>query len=140
MILPDVNVLVYAFRPDARDHSRYRRWLNSVTNGNSLYGMSAQVLASVVRIASNPKVCQPPTPAASVIAFANTLLAPSNCRPLSPGPRHWEIYSDLVKSSRAQGNLTQDAWFAAIAIEYGCEWITADSDFGRFRGLRWSLL
>jgi uncharacterized protein len=35
------------------------------------------------------------------------------------------------------GNLVQDAWFAALAIESGCEWITTDRDFARFDGLQW---
>jgi hypothetical protein len=30
-----------------------------------------------------------------------------------------------------------DAYFAALAIESGCDWITTDRDFARFKGLRW---
>ena len=30
MILPDVNVLIYAFRKDAENHPRYREWLHAV--------------------------------------------------------------------------------------------------------------
>jgi predicted nucleic acid-binding protein len=30
-----------------------------------------------------------------------------------------------------------DARFAALAIEAGCEWITLDRDYARFPGLRW---
>jgi predicted nucleic acid-binding protein len=33
--------------------------------------------------------------------------------------------------------LVWDAHLAAIAIESGCEWITADRDYARFPGLRW---
>ena len=34
-------------------------------------------------------------------------------------------------------SLVQDAWFAALAIEHGCQWISTDAVYGRFRGLRW---
>lgn len=37
----------------------------------------------------------------------------------------------------ATGNLIPDAWLAALAIEWSCEWITYDKDFARFKGLSW---
>jgi toxin-antitoxin system PIN domain toxin len=140
VILPDVNVLVYAFRADSADHNRYRAWLDGVVNGPSLYAMAPQVLASVVRICSNSRVYLQPTPTADLLAFADLLLSQPNCRQVTPGAGHWRIYSDLCRKSNAAGNLTQDAWFAALAIEQGCEWVTSDRDFGRFAGLRWTLL
>jgi predicted nucleic acid-binding protein len=56
---------------------------------------------------------------------------------VSPGPHHWDIFSRLCKSAGAKGNLVPDAFFAAMAIENGCEWITTDRDFSRFSELRW---
>ena len=53
MILPDVNVLLYALRPDLPNHEHYRGWLHSVVNSESVYGMSPQVLSSVIRIATH---------------------------------------------------------------------------------------
>jgi predicted nucleic acid-binding protein len=50
---------------------------------------------------------------------------------------HYRIFRDVCRSARASGNLVQDAWFAALAIESGCEWITTDRDYARFEGLRW---
>jgi predicted nucleic acid-binding protein len=60
-----------------------------------------------------------------------------NCVPVAPGVRHWNIFINLCESVRAKGNLVPDAYFAALAIESGCEWITTDSDYARFSGLRW---
>jgi predicted nucleic acid-binding protein len=54
-----------------------------------------------------------------------------------PGERHWGIFEELCREAAATGSLVQDAWFAALAIESGAEWITTDRDYGRFRGLRW---
>ena len=140
MILPDVNVLLYAFRGDSADHSRYRDWLDAVVNGPAVYGMSSQVLASVIRIATNPKVYVHPSPLSRTIEFADLLLTQPHCRRVTPGPRHWDLYTDLLRSARATGNFSQDAWLAALAIEHGCEWVTSDGDFGRFPGLQWKLL
>lgn len=55
---------------------------------------------------------------------------------VEPGPRHWRIFVDLCARSRARGNLVPDAYFAALAIEAGMEWITTDGDFARFPELR----
>ncbi|HYL76045.1 MAG TPA: type II toxin-antitoxin system VapC family toxin [Bryobacteraceae bacterium] len=137
MILPDVNVLLYAFRPDSQDHRAYRKWVESVVNGQAAYGMSPQVLASLIRIATHPRIFAPPSTLAEATAFASVLMDQPHCQIVQPGPRHWTIYCDLCRRANAIGNLTQDAWLAAIAIESGCEWITTDRDFSRFPGLRW---
>jgi predicted nucleic acid-binding protein len=56
---------------------------------------------------------------------------------IQPGERHWQIFNRLCIEADARGNLVPDAWFAALAIESGCEWITLDHDFARFPGLKW---
>jgi predicted nucleic acid-binding protein len=40
MILPDVNVLVYAHREDAVDHMHYRQWLEEAIRSGQPYGLS----------------------------------------------------------------------------------------------------
>jgi toxin-antitoxin system PIN domain toxin len=135
--LPDVNVLLYAFRSDSEDHAAYRSWLEGVLNGEAAYGMSPQVLASVIRIATHPRIYARPSRLADAMAFTAVLLEQPHCQIVQPGPRHWGIFARLCQSAKAYGNLVQDAWLAALAIESGCEWITNDRDYARFEGLRW---
>lgn len=137
MILPDVNVLLSAFRADSADHSRYRAWLERVVNGEEAYGMSPQVLCSVVRIATHPRVYVSPSRLDDALAFARVLLEQPQCTVVTPGARHFTIFEDLCRQAAVVGNLVQDAWFAALALESGCEWITTDGDFARFPGVRW---
>ncbi len=137
MILPDVNVLLYAFRTDSPEHSRYRAWLDGVVNGDEAYGMSPQVLASVVRIATHPRIYARPSRTSEALDFARALLEQPTCSVVQPGPRHFAIFADLCRTAAATGNLVQDAWLAALAIESGCEWISTDGDYARFPGLRW---
>lgn len=137
MILPDVNVLLYAFRSDAENHSAYRTWLEQVLNGEMAYGMSPQVLASVIRLATHPRIFVRASRLADAVDFAAVLLDQPHCQIIQPGPRHWDIFVALCKQANTHGNLVQDAWLAALAIESGCEWITTDRDFARFEGLRW---
>ena len=137
MILPDVNVLVYAFREDSPEHRKCRPWLESVVRGEMAYGMSPQVLGAVVRIVTHPRIFVPPTPLEQALAFANLLMDQPHCQVIQPGPRHREIFYGLCRRARALGSLVPDAWFAALAIESGCEWITTDRDYARFEGVHW---
>lgn len=137
MILPDVNVLLYAFREDSTDHARYRAWLERVVNGDEAYGMSPQVLCSVVRIATHPRIYVSPARFEEVIRYVRVLLEQPHCTAIQPGTRHFSIFEGLCRKATASGNIVQDAWFAALAVESGCEWITTDGDFARFPGLRW---
>jgi hypothetical protein len=139
LILPDVNVLVYAFRADAEKHSLHRRWLDSVVNGSAAYALSPQVLSSVVRICTNRAIFPRPSQLGVALAFCRVLIEQPHCQLVSPGTRHWAIFEDLCRRAHATANLVTDAWFAALAIENGCEWITNDRDYARFPGLRWRL-
>jgi toxin-antitoxin system PIN domain toxin len=137
VILPDVNVLLYAFRSDSVRHEGYREWLERVVNGDEAYAMSPQVLSSVVRIATHARIFVAPSRREDALSFARVLLEQPTCTVVQPGPRHFSIFEDLCRRAAATGNLVQDAWLAALALESGCEWITTDGDFARFPGLRW---
>jgi len=137
MILPDVNVLLYAFRGDSENHSRYRAWLQEVVDGAAAYGISPQVLASVVRVSTHPGIFPRPSRLEDAFQFCDIVMEQPHCQIIQPGPRHWGIFREVSAASRVQGNLAQDAWFAALAIESGCEWITTDRDYSRFDGLHW---
>jgi len=139
VILPDVNVIVQAFQPEGRDHALCRRWLEDVVKGDSRFGMSPQVLSGVVRIATHPRIFPRPTTLLEALQACEFLLRHPYCAVIQPGQRHWEVFSKLCTEADARGNLVSDAWFAALAIESGCEWITLDRDFARFKGLKWRL-
>ena len=135
MQLPDMNVLIYAHREDAPEHDRYAAWLRGLTAGDEPFGLSEVVLASFLRIVTNPKIFDPPTPIETAIAFCQRLLDWPRTVLLAPSRRHWDIFVGLC--STIQGPLVTDAYLAALAIEHGCELVTTDSDFARFAGLRW---
>lgn len=137
MILPDVNVLVYAHREDVRDHRAYRDWLESTINADSAFGLSDLVVSGFVRIVTHPRIFRYPSSLTDALQFAEDLRGRPNRVAIAPGRDHWRIFRRLCEEAGAKGNLVPDAWFAAMAIEHGCEWITADGDFARFSGLKW---
>jgi len=106
-------------------------------NGVAAYGISTQVLAGLVRISTHPRIYREPSTREEALAFCGAVLESDACTIIQPGARHWFIFVGLADRAKASGNLIQDAWFAALAIEAGCEWISTDRDYGRFSGLAW---
>lgn len=139
MILPDVNVLIYAFRADSAYHSTCKSWLDGVIAGDTRFGVSPLVLSAVVRITNQSRIYAQPSSTAEAFAYCNNLLRQPHCEVIEPGARHWEIFERLCMETNIQGPGVTDAWFAALAIEHGCTWITYDRDYARFSGLDWRL-
>ena len=121
MILPDVNVLIYAFRGDSPDHSRYKAWLEDIVNGPATFGLAPHVLSAVVRVCTHPRVFAVPSDSAEVFEYTNALIGQPNATLVQPGERHWSLFQQICRDSRATGNLVPDAWNAALAIDVCCE-------------------
>jgi hypothetical protein len=135
MQLPDVNVLIYAHREDAPEHERYAAWLQALTTSDEPFALSDVVLSGFLRIVTNPRIFDPATPMDTALAFCERLwiglALRSSCRVAGTGsssPACVAILGD---------RWCLDAYIAALAIEHGCEFVTTDSDFARFPGLRW---
>jgi len=137
--LVDVNVFVAAHREDAPEHGLVRPWLEERLAGDEAFGVSELVLSGFVRVVTHPKVFSEPSPLEAALEFTAEVRDAPTAVPVTPGPRHWDIFTSLCRSAGARGNLVPDAYLAALAIESGSEWVTFDRDFSRFDGLKWSL-
>lgn len=137
MILPDVNVLVYAHREDAKNHRAYLQWLEAVINSDQSFGLADIILSGFLRVVTHPKVFNPPSSLRLALDFVGEIRNQPNCVIIQPGPRHWRIFRKLCVEANVKGNLVPDAFLAALAIESGSEWITTDRDYSRFPGLTW---
>lgn len=139
MILADVNVLIYAFRKDVEQHAICRPWLERVILGDARFGVSPLTLSAVVRVTTDPRIYAVPSTLDQAISFCDDLLGQPHCQIVEPGARHWEIFKRLCIETNTRGRRVTDAWYAALAIEWGCEWITFDRDYARFPGLKWQI-
>ncbi len=136
MLLMDVNVLVYAHREDVRDHLEYRQWLEQVINSNTAYAFSELVLSGFIRIVTHKKIFEQPSSLENAIAFVEQIRSAQQAVSLLPGAKHWSLFLQCVKSISASGNVVPDAYHAALAMEWNCDWVTTDKGFRRFKGLR----
>ena len=138
MLLPDVNVLVYAHRTDShREHERFASWVTSLATGREPFALSVLALVGVLRIVTNARIFKPASTLEDALAFTGELARRPTARLVGPGPRHWELLTELCRAAGATAKLIADAQHAAVAIEHGCTLVTTDSDFARFPGLRW---
>ncbi len=137
MMLPDTNVLVYAFNVNAPRHSEYRAWVQAMVNGVEPYAVCDLTLSGLVRLVTNSRIFDPPASIDSALAFAGAVRSQPHCHSVSAGQQFWPIFEELCRKAEARGKLVPDAHLAALAIENGCELITADRDFRQFPGLRW---
>ena len=139
MILPDVNVLIYAFRQGVPQHEVCRRWLDRVVGDETRFGISPLALAAVVRITTNARTYAPPAPRSRLpLGYCDNLLGSPIARSSNRAERHFEIFKRLCVETSTRGPRVTDAWYAALAIEWGCEWVTLDRDYARFPGLKFS--
>lgn len=139
MILPDVNVLICAFREEVPEHAMCKKWLDGVVLGDARFGLSPLALGALVRVTTNRRSYPHPTPLEEAVGFCDDLLGQPHCQIVEPGERHWDIFKRLCTDTNTRGPNVTDAWYAALAIEWGCDWITLDRDYARFPGLRWRL-
>ena len=137
MILPDVNVLIYAFRADAPKHETCKPWLDALVADDAHFGLSPVALSAVVRITTNQRAFRVPSTLEEAFGFCENLLSRPNCEIIEPGDQHWAIFRKLCIESSTRGARTTDAWFAALAVEHACTWVTFDRDYARFSGLKW---
>ena len=137
MIAPDVNVLLYALREESHRHREYRAWLQDAMAGEVPLVLFEPVMAAVLRIATHPAIYKTPTPRETVESFLTAILSAPAAVPLRAGERHWNLFLELCRKAACQGNMVQDAYLAALALEHGCSWITTDRDFARFPRLVW---
>ncbi|WP_309672417.1 type II toxin-antitoxin system VapC family toxin [Gemmatimonas sp.] len=137
MIIPDVNVLVYAVHAESEQHAAARAWLDKLLTGDEPVGFCWAVLAGFIRVSTNPRVVAMPARLDRATELVDLWLAQRVVSVVEPGPGHWTIMRALLREAGRGGNLTTDAHLAALCIEGGATLHSADGDFARFRGLRY---
>lgn len=136
MIIPDVNLLVYAHNKGVPEHERARVWWEGAVNGAEPIGLDWSVLLGFVRLMSNQKVTVRPQPPAKLLARVSKILTRPTVRLVTPGLRHAELMQELFETSGAGPRMVTDVHLAALAIELDAVLATNDTDFGRFPKLR----
>ncbi len=137
MMLPDVNLLVYAVDGTSPFHARARRWWDDALSSTDAVGLCYPAILGFVRLTTSRRLFASPLTIDDALDRVQSWLDQPHAVLLAPTARHWSILSRLLRSPAAGADLTTDAHIAAYAIEHAGTVYSNDADFGRFDGLRW---
>lgn len=137
MILPDVNLLLYAYNAHVPQHTAARDWWEACLNGEELVVLPYEVSFGFVRIATNPKLGAAAIALATARDIVGVWLQQAQVRHIGPTSGHFERVMNLMTDAMATGAILSDAVLAAYAIEHRACLYSNDADFSRFRGLDW---
>ena len=134
MILTDVNMLIHAFRTDTAQHAICKPWLNSLILGDTQFGVLPLVRSPGARHDQSSVCSNFPVRSAKPCPIATTFCARRTAKSCSLASGIGQ-FSRLCIATGTRRPRIADAWFAALAIEHGCTWITLDRDYARFADL-----
>ncbi|HYY31729.1 MAG TPA: TA system VapC family ribonuclease toxin [Chthoniobacterales bacterium] len=137
MIVPDANVLIYAYDRTSDLHRAARRWWESVLSGSEPIGIPWVVILAFVRLVTHPVLCENPMTIAQARQAVEFWFGVDQVQLLAPGPATFDCFFDLLQQAGTGGNLSTDAMIAALAIEHGGSVYSTDRDFSRFPKVRW---
>jgi toxin-antitoxin system PIN domain toxin len=135
--LIDLNILLYVVNRDSIYHRPALEWWEQALNGDEPVGLAWTVLLGFVRLATNPDIFPKPLEPKAAISKVNAWLSLENVRLVQETEDHWTTLSALLNEAGMAGNLVTDAHLAALAITHGAALASCDTDFARFKGLRW---
>lgn len=137
MILPDINLLIYAHHETSTLHVAARDWWQELMRGPTPVAVPWAVIFGFVRLVTHSAVFASPLAPHEALDRVDSWFEPEHVRVLEPGPQHLRIARELFGATGVGGALTTDTHLAALAIEHAAELHSNDRDFGRFPGLRW---
>lgn len=137
MIIPDINLLVYAYNTEDPSHAQAKRWWEGLLNGTDPVGLPWVTITGFLRLVTHPRVLVDPMSVGQATVQVRAWLECPSVLTVEPGKKFSAIFLGLLDEAGTAGNLTTDAYLAALAIEHQGELHSNDSDFSRFKGLRW---
>jgi uncharacterized protein len=133
VIVPDANLLLYAYDSDSPFHERAKAWWQECLSGQETVGLTHPTLFAFLRISTHAKIYTTPMTLAEAVAHVRSWLARRVSQLLEPPSDHVEIVIELLAAAGGTaGNLVTDAQIAALAQSYRAVVHTADRDFLRF--------
>ncbi len=137
MILPDVNLLIYAHDSQCAMHQAAKEWWAKLMTDRMALGIPWAISLGFIRLTTHGSVFVRPLSTDAAVDIVKSWLTRTHVSVLHPGSEHLGILRRLLNEAGVGGNIATDAHLAALAIEHQCELNSNDSDFSRFPGLRW---
>ena len=137
MILVDANLLLYAEDSLSEHHETARNWWDTQLSGSEAVALCWPVLTAFIRIGTNARLHKRPLTLKEAIERVQSWIDQPCVRIIQASEQHWELFQKMLRVGNATANLVSDARLAALAVEHNCVLHSTDTDFARFRGLKW---
>lgn len=137
MIVPDANLLLYSYDSSSPFHERAVGWWQDCLSGSEAVGLCTVVLFAFLRIGTSRRAFVHPMSAEEATGHVRDWLARSITDFLVTQESDVVQAMQWLEAAGSGGKLTSDAHIAAIASRHRATVHTADTDFGRFSGVRW---
>jgi toxin-antitoxin system PIN domain toxin len=137
VILVDANLLLYAEDSLSERHAAARSWWDERLSGSAPVCLCWPVLTAFIRVGTNPRLHRRPLARNEACGRVQSWFGQPCVRLIHPTVKHWPLFQAMLKESNAEGNLVSDAHLAALAVEHNCVLQSTDTDFARFRTLKW---
>jgi len=137
MIIPDTNLLLYAYDLDCAQHRKAKGWWEDCLSGSESLGIPPVVIFGFARVATHGRVLRNPMTVSEASVHIRSWLEQPCVSVLNTSPGHMHAVLTLLETVGTGGNLLTDAQIAAMALDHGATVHTNDGDFMRFPGLRW---
>jgi hypothetical protein len=137
VIIPDINLLVYAYNKQALRHEPAKAWWEATLSGNTPVGLPWVTSSGFIRIMTHRRILEKPISPEDAIDLVRSWLTQPAVVVLEPGPKFTGLFLGYLEKLGTAGDLTTDAQLAALAVENQAELHSNDTDFSRFDGLRW---
>ena len=137
MIIPDINLLVYAHNQDDARYEVALSWWDNLLESEESIGLPLAVSVGFVRLATNPRVMSPPMTGDQAVSLVRSWLQMSNVISLDAGPRHFDNLQSCLEAAGRAGRFVTDAHLAALVLDHDAEIYSADQDFRIFPNVRW---
>ena len=138
MIIPDVNLLIYAHYDRSRHHEVARKWWEDLLDGQEEVGLPWSVVMSFLRVMTQVGLLDEPMSPDVALDYVRKWFRHSNVSSINPGPDHMEYFTRNIAAVGAGGKMVPDSHIAALAMEHGAVVHTNDRDFSRFPNLLWN--
>ncbi|MDX2054911.1 MAG: TA system VapC family ribonuclease toxin [Polyangiaceae bacterium] len=130
----DTNILVYAHRREAREHSRARELLADLAEGNEPWAIPWPCIYEFFSVVTNARIWKDvaTTPSQAWRQIAAWSGSPS-LRLLSENRDSLSTLQSLLQRPRVRGPIVHDARIVALCLDAGVsELFTRDRDFSLF--------
>jgi hypothetical protein len=137
MIVPDANLLLYAYDAASPFHEKAAGWWSACLSGSEPVGLSPAILLAFARIGTSSRAFVEPLTVDEAAGHVEDWLQQPVAQVLDADADDVRRALALLRAAGTGGNLTMDAHLAALALRHRAVVHSADTDFARFPGVRW---